>query len=118
MQISDIIGEDLFNQYLEEKIIEPVHLSGIRGRTFKNAIIFADESENFLKTNIQLLISRVGENSEIIICGDQRQNDYRNPEDSGFLYAIDKLKGNSNVGVVKLIKTERSPIAALADYLD
>lgn len=118
MQISDIIGEDLFNQYLNEGVIEPVHLSGIRGRTFKNAIIYADECENFMKSNLQLLISRVGEGSEIILCGDMKQNDYRNPEDSGFLYAIEKLKGNNMVGIVKLIKTERSPIAALADRLD
>lgn len=117
-QIEDHIGIDLFNEYLEEGKLEPAHLSGLRGRDFKNAIILVDEAENLMKTNIQLLLGRVGQNTEIIFCGDFKQTDYRKESDSGLEFAIHRLKQSNKFGIVRLVKTERSEIAATADLLD
>lgn len=117
-QIEDHIGFQKFEEYLENGIIEPAHLSTLRGRDLKNSIILVDEAENLLTTNIQLLLGRIAENSEIIFCADVKQCDYNNEKMSGIPKLIERLKGNELFGMVKLIKAERSKVAATADLLD
>lgn len=117
-QIEDHIGFQKFEEYLESGIIEPAHLSTLRGRDLKNSIILVDEAENLLTTNIQLLLGRIAENSEIIFCADVKQCDYSNEKMSGIPKLIERLKGNELFGMVKLIKAERSKVAATADLLD
>lgn len=99
--------------------IEIVHLGFIRGRDIKNSIIICSEAENMTKEHIQLLLGRVGEGSSLWINGDFKQCDadvFR--ENSGLMIAVDKLKGHPRFGYVKLLKTERSETAAMADLLD
>ena len=117
-QIEDHIGIQKFEEYLDTGIIQPAHLSTLRGRDLKNCIILVDEAENLLATNIQLLIGRVAENSEIIFCADIKQCDYRNEKESGIPKMIESFAGNKLFGMVKLLKTERSAIAAMADLMD
>ena len=99
--------------------IEIVHLGFIRGRDIKNSIILCSEAENMTKEHIQLLLGRVGEGSALWINGDFKQCDaevFR--QNSGLMAAVDKLKGHPRFGYVKLLKTERSQTAAMADLLD
>lgn len=99
--------------------IEIVHLGFIRGRDIKNSIIMCSEAENMTKEHIQLLLGRVGEGSSLWINGDYKQVDgdvFR--ENNGLMVAIDRLKGHPRFGFVKLLKTERSETAAMADLLD
>lgn len=117
-QIEDHLGPQLFEQYLNEGKIEPAHLSTLRGRDLKNCLILVDEAENLLATNIQLLLGRVGEGSQIIFCADVKQCDYKDAKMSGIPRLISGLAGNPLFGMVKLMKSERSAIAACADYLD
>jgi PhoH-like ATPase len=117
-QIEDHVGVQKFEEYLETDVIEPAHLSTLRGRDLKNCVILVDEAENLLTTNIQLLLGRVAENSEIIFCADIKQCDYENEKISGIPKLIERLKGNKLFGMVKLIKAERSCVAATADLLD
>ena len=117
-QIEDHMGVQLFEQYLNEGIIEPAHLSTLRGRDLKNCIILVDEAENLLTTNIQLLLGRVAENSQIIFCADIKQCDYKDVTMSGIPKLINSLAGHSLFGMVKLKKSERSLVAACADLLD
>lgn len=117
-QIEDHLGTQLFEEYLNDGRIEPAHLSTLRGRDLKNCLILVDEAENLLTTNIQLLLGRVGEGSQIIFCADIKQCDYKDISMSGIPKLISNLKGNPLFGMVKLIKTERSAVAATADLLD
>jgi len=117
-QIEDHVGTLNFEEYLEQNIIEPAHLSSLRGRDLKNSIILVDEAENLLVTNIQLLLGRVAEGSQIILCADVKQCDYKEEKMSGIPKLIQSLYGNPLFGMVKLLKTERSEIAALADLMD
>ena len=69
-QIEDHLGPQLFEEYLADGRLEPAHLSTLRGRDLKGCIILVDEAENLLTTNIQLLLGRVAEGSQIIFCAD------------------------------------------------
>ena len=85
----------------------------------KNAIIFCDEVENMTKQHIQLLIGRVSSGSELWLAGDLKQTDSLNFEkNSGVRALIKGLENDPLFGMVKLIKSERSAVAALADKLD
>ena len=118
-QIADHIGQIALDDMLEQNIIEPVHLGFMRGRDIKNSIIFCDEVENMTKQHIQLLIGRVSSGSELWLAGDLKQTDSLNFEkNSGVRALIKGLENDPLFGMVKLIKSERSAVAALADKLD
>ena len=77
------------------------------------------EAENMTKEHIQLLLSRIGDNSALWLNGDFRQIDSNIFEsNNGLSSIINKLKGNSRFGYVQLQKTERSETAELANLLD
>ena len=117
-QIEDHVGIQEFETLIESGRIEPAHLSTLRGRDLKNCCILVDEAENLLDTNIQLLLGRVASGSEIIFCADVKQCDYQNKMQSGIPKMIQSLYGHKNFGMVKLLKTERSEVAAMADLMD
>lgn len=118
-QIADHVGEFELEEMLNQNIIEPVHLGFIRGRDIRNSIIICDECENMTRQHIQLLLGRVSSRSEIWFIGDQKQCDSLTFEkNSGIQALIEGLAGDPLFGMVKLIKSERSKIAALADRLD
>ena len=112
-------GVDGLSYMIEKGVVEVVHLGFIRGRDIKNSIILCSEAENLTKEHIQLLIGRVGEGSSLWINGDFKQTDLAIFErNNGLMTAIDRLKGHPRFGYVKLLKTERSETAAMADLLD
>ena len=112
-------GVDGLSYMIEKGVVEVVHLGFIRGRDIKNSIILCSEAENLTKEHIQLLIGRVGEGSSLWINGDFKQTDLAIFErNNGLMTAIDRLKGHPRFGYIKLIKTERSETAAMADLLD
>ena len=112
-------GIDGLELLINQGKIEPIHLGFIRGRDIKNSIIHCSEAENMTREHIQLLISRVGEGSVLWLDGDFRQRDAAIFEkNSGLAAAINKLKGHPRFACVKLMKTERSETAAMADLLD
>lgn len=118
-QIEDHVGAFTFEDMLNQGVIEPVHLGYIRGRDIKNSIIFCDEIENMTRQHIQLLIGRVSSRSELWLAGDLKQTDSINFEkNSGIQALINGLAGDPLFGMVKLLKSERSAVAALADKLD
>ena len=118
-QIEDHVGAFTFEDMLNQGVIEPVHLGYIRGRDIKNSIIFCDEVENMTRQHIQLLIGRVSSRSELWLAGDLKQTDNINFEkNSGIQALIQGLGGDPLFGMVKLLKSERSAVAALADKLD
>lgn len=120
MPLADHIGGvEALEMMIGQGKIELIPFCYIRGRDLKNAIIICSEVENMTKEHIQLLISRVGTGSVLWLDGDTKQVDrdvFR--KNSGIKIAIDCLKGHPRFGYVKLMKTERSETAAMADLLD
>jgi len=86
-------------QYLmEEKIIEIAPLGYMRGRTFKNSWIVADEMQNSTISQMKMLLTRLGENSRLVITGDLEQFD-RNHEFNGLDDFLNKFKGKRSSSI-------------------
>ena len=112
-------GVDGIKMLIDKNQLEVVHLGYLRGRDIRNSIILCSEAENLTKQHIQLLIGRVGEGSALWMDADLKQRDKTIFEKSaGLETMIERLKGNELFGYVKLLKTERSKTAQLADLLD
>lgn len=123
LPIADIVGGVVgLQMLLDSNELEAVPLGFIRGRSFNDAIIISDESENLTKDLYQLIIGRVGEGSELWFLSDFRQSDYGVSKfktfEDGTPFMIDRLKGNRMVSVVNLPTTERSKVANLSNLLD
>lgn len=82
--IIDYIGEYYrpqdINAMLEDQLIEISPLAYMRGRTFKNAWIIADEMQNATPNQMKMLLTRLGEGSKLIVTGDTQQTDRRESE--------------------------------------
>ena len=112
-------GIEGLQHLIEQDKVEIVHLGFLRGRDIKNSIILCSEAENLTKQHIQLLIGRVGEGSNLFMDADLKQRDKTAFEKSaGLELMIERLKGQKLFGYIKLLKTERSETARLADLLD
>ena len=80
---------------LDEQIIEISPLAFMRGRTFKNSWIIADEMQNATPNQMKMLLTRLGENSKMIVTGDTRQADRKDP-DNGLLDFKALVEGYKN----------------------
>ena len=111
-------GQEMLEQLLDDDIIEIYPLSHIRGKSIRDSIILCDECENMNDKLVTLLMSRVEESSEIIFCGDIKQiDDKRFEKNNGITAMINHLAGEPLFGMVKLIKSERGPVAKLCDLI-
>lgn len=90
--IYNFISVNEVKNLVEEKIFEIAPLGFLRGRTFKDSLIIADEMQNSSISQMKMLLTRIGENSRIIITGDLQQND-RHGEMNGLEDFLNKLKG-------------------------
>lgn len=63
------------NYMVDKKIVHPIMLEDIRGRSFNDCLILFDEAQNALPENVKTVISRVGEGSKVMLTGDTRQID-------------------------------------------
>ena len=76
-------------------------ISYIRGKTFDNTLLLVEEAENLSPEELLLVMTRIGENSKLVISGDPRQADRKDTNKCGLSHAIDKLLEMEEVAVVK-----------------
>ena len=112
-----ILGnKNQIKSYFEKGQIEVEAITYIRGRSISNAFIIIDEAQNLTAHEVKTIITRVGENTKIILTGDIEQIDniYTNETSNGLTYAIEKFKHAELAGHITFKKGERSKIATLA----
>jgi len=112
-------GKENFKIFQERGIIEIEALTYIRGRSINNAYIIIDEAQNLTMHEIKTIITRVGNNTKIVLTGDIEQidNDYTDETSNGLAYAVEKFKEYEISGHVTLVRGERSKIATLASKI-
>jgi phosphate starvation-inducible PhoH-like protein len=110
------IGIVMTEKLMEEGRIKFKPLAYMRGAEFSDCVIIADECQNFTKKDLKLLMTRIGENSKLIINGDTDQCDLVNPKMSGLSYIIECLTGKSeDIGVCEMSYSDiqRHPLISL-----
>ena len=111
-------GQEMLDRLIDDGVIEIYPLSHMRGRSIVNSIVLCDECENMNDKLVTFLMSRIEKDSEIIFCGDVAQIDHRKFEkNNGIKAMLEKLAGEPLFGTVKLLKSERGPVAALCDKI-
>ena len=97
-----IIGETMTRKLRELGLINIQPLAFVRGRSIDNTIIIVDEAQNINLDNMRTLMTRIGDNSKMIILGDVKQKDLRNKKDSSLEVIIDRFNNTENFGCVEL----------------
>ena len=104
---------------MEKGTIEIAPLSYIRGRTFSNSYIIVDEAQNTTIHELKTIITRVGENSKIVLMGDVDQIDtpYLDRKSNGLAIVIERMKETHLSAHVHLARGERSELATFASQV-
>ena len=100
--LEDMIPIQKMKKYIENKTIDIAPLAYMRGRTLKNAFILLDEAQNTTKSQLKMFLTRLGENSKMIVTGDISQVDLRKNQSSGLIDAKEKLKDVNGIGFTLL----------------
>jgi phosphate starvation-inducible PhoH-like protein len=95
---------------IEDGKIEIVPLAFMRGRTFLDSCIIVDEAQNVTHEQMEMIATRIGIRSKMIICGDDHQVDLKSKRDSGFKFLYSKSLRVKNMTGITLLKNHRDPI--------
>lgn len=95
----DMFGADSFGRYMEKGIIEVAPLAYMRGRTLDEAFIILDEAQNTTSEQIKMFLTRLGNDSRMVITGDITQIDLPDARKSGLVEAVKILKGIDDIGI-------------------
>lgn len=91
---------------IAEKIIEISPLAYMRGRSLRNAYVILEEAQNTTKEQMQMFLTRLGENSKLVITGDLEQSDIRDQSTSGISQALDIFSDMEEIKFVYFDKSE------------
>jgi phosphate starvation-inducible PhoH-like protein len=95
---------------IEDGQIEIVPVSFMRGRTFLDSIIIVDEAQNVTHEQMEMIVTRIGLRSKMIICGDDGQVDLKSKRESGFRFLYAAARKIKNMVGVTLMQNHRDPI--------
>jgi phosphate starvation-inducible PhoH-like protein len=108
----DLMPYERIPKLIDSGNIEIAPLAYMRGRTLNDAFIILDEAQNTTKSQMKMILTRIGNNSKIVISGDITQIDLEKPKNSGLLNAIKILKDIDEIGFIQFSKEDicRHPI--------
>jgi phosphate starvation-inducible PhoH-like protein len=111
--LNDLLGNEQVQKYIEKGIIEIAPMAYMRGRTLEDAFVILDEAQNTTKSQMLMVLTRMGFRTKIIINGDTTQIDLK--QDSGFIQALKLLKGKKDIGFVELTPVDivRNPLVQI-----
>ncbi len=112
------IYENMYSLYDKDKVakcladdqIKIVPLSFMRGNTFLNSMVIVDEAQNVTHNQMEMIVTRIGLNSKMIVCGDKKQVDLKRKTDSGFNFLYKAADHIKSLASVTLTTNHRSPI--------
>ena len=98
--LHDLYHYDKIKKKIENGEIEIAPLAFMRGRTLKNSFAILDEAQNATETQIKMFLTRIGENSKLVVNGDPSQIDLPNKSQSGLVKAQNILKDIKEISVI------------------
>ena len=96
----DLLDYDKIQRKIESGAIEIAPLAFMRGRTLKNSFAILDEAQNATRIQIKMFLTRIGENSKLVVNGDPSQIDIPNKNQSGLAESQNILKGIKEIAVI------------------
>ena len=100
--LQEMMGQEAYQRHIERGSIEIAPLAYMRGRTLSNSFIILDEAQNTTREQMKMFLTRMGENSRIVVTGDITQMDLPHNVTSGMADAIDVLKDVEGIEIVRL----------------
>ena len=97
----ELFGADKIEKKIETGEIEIAPLAFMRGRTLKNCFAILDEAQNATETQIKMFLTRIGENSKLVVNGDPSQVDLINKKDSGLIKSKKILKDLDEIKIIE-----------------
>ena len=95
---------------IEDGKIEIVPLAFMRGRTFLDSCIIVDEAQNVTHEQMEMIATRIGLRSKMIVCGDDHQVDLKSKRESGFRFLYKSARRIKNMCSITLLQNHRDPI--------
>ena len=112
-----LYDKEKITKHIQDENIEIVPVSFMRGRTFVNSLIIVDEAQNVTHEQMEMISTRIGKHSKMIVCGDTHQVDLKNKSESGFKFLYNAAKKIKNMESITLITNNRDAIVQdLIDY--
>jgi len=96
----DLLDYDKIQRKIESGSIEIAPLAFMRGRTLKNSFAILDEAQNATETQIKMFLTRIGENSKLVVNGDPSQVDLPNKNQSGLIKSQNILKEIKEISII------------------
>ncbi len=103
----ELFGADKIDKKIDSGEIEIAPLAFMRGRTLKNCFAILDEAQNATETQIKMFLTRIGENSKLVVNGDPSQVDLINKSQSGLVKSRNILK---NINEIKVIEFDHNDV--------
>ena len=97
----ELFGVDKIDKKIETGEIEIAPLAFMRGRTLKNCFAILDEAQNATETQIKMFLTRIGENSKLVVNGDPSQIDLINKSQSGLINSKNILKHLKEIKIIE-----------------
>jgi len=98
--LHDLLDYDKIQRKIESGVIEIAPLAFMRGRTLKNSFAILDEAQNATEIQIKMFLTRIGENSKLVVNGDPSQIDLPNKNQSGLVKSQSILKDIKEISVI------------------
>jgi len=116
--LGSVVSGNVLDEVVERGMLEVLPLTHIRGRSLHDAFVIVDEAQSLERNVLLTVLSRMGQNSRVILTHDVGQRDnLRVGRHDGIASVIETLKGHDLFGHVTLTRSERSAIAALVTEL-
>jgi phosphate starvation-inducible PhoH-like protein len=97
----DMLPAEQVERRITSGEIEIAPLAFMRGRTLANAFVILDEAQNTTPAQMKMFLTRFGENSRMVVCGDPKQVDLPDPSKSGLADAVSRLEGVDGIGTIR-----------------
>ncbi|CAB4531646.1 unannotated protein [freshwater metagenome] len=109
-----LVSQSVIDEIMERGLIEVLPLTHIRGRSLHDSYVIVDEAQSLERGVLLTVLSRIGQNSRVILTHDVAQRDnLRVGRHDGVVAVVESLKGHPLFAHITLTRSERSPIAAL-----
>ncbi len=105
-----LYDKEKVEKLIEDGKIEIVPLAFMRGRTFLDSCIIVDEAQNVTHEQMEMIATRIGLRSKMIVCGDDYQVDLKTKRDSGFRFLYTAARKIKNMIGITLKQNHRDPI--------